>query len=258
MRRISSALLTLMIFAALPVHSASGSTLSWTLNLEPSRLKYENADAGRARIAVDGYGTLEYFDYPALPYRVVSVLLPQGEDVSSYRIDVLDRVSMIPDKPLALFSGTYRDDGEMLGLAMDQGTGGPADAVFPAWRVRHLGTGFYRGYRLAQFAVYPIRYDMKSGNLTVEKSVRLVIETAPAGVAAAAMERTRYIEGFRDESRKSVEEMCLNPEMARSYSFDEIKVDPGTRAFLPSYEPSMEGSDVKYLIVTNEAMASTF
>ncbi|MFA4947165.1 MAG: C25 family cysteine peptidase [Candidatus Krumholzibacteriia bacterium] len=258
MRRISSALLSLMIFLALPVHSASGSTLSWTLNLEPSRLKYEDAEAGRVRIAVDGYGTLEYFNYPALPYRVVSVLLPQGEDISSFRIDVLDRVSVVPAKPLALFSGSYRDDGEKLGLAMDQVPGSEADAVFPSWRVRHLGTGFYRGYRLAQFAVYPIRYDMKSGDLTVENSVRLVVETAQASVAAAAVERMRYIEGFRDESRKSVEEMCINPEMTGSYSFDEIKVDPGTRAFLPSYEPSMEGSDVKYLIVTNEAMASAF
>ncbi len=258
MRRISSALLTLMILMALPVHPASGSTLSWTLTLEPSRLKYEDAGAGLARAAVDGYGNLEYFDYPALPYRVVSVLLPQGEEVSSYRIDVLDRVSAAPPKPLALFSGSYRDDGEKLGIELDKASGGEVDAVFPAWRVRHLGTGFYRGYRLAQFAVYPIRYDMKSGGLTIENSVRLTVETTPAAAASGTADRVRHIEGFREESRKIVEEMCLNPEMASAYSFEDIKVDPGTRAFLPSYEPSMEGSDVKYLIVTNEEMAPAF
>ncbi len=221
-------------------------------------MKYEDTDAGLARIVVDGYNTLEYFNYPALPYRAVSILLPQGEDISSYRIDVLDRVSMTPAKPLALFSGSYRDDGEKLGLTMDPAPVGETDAVFPASRVRCLGTGFYRGYRLVQFAVYPIRYDKRSGDLIVENSVRLIIETAEASVSAGSVERMRYIEGFRDESRKNVEEMCINPEMAGSYSFDDIEVDPGTRAFLPSYEPSMEGSDVKYLIVTNEAMASAF
>ncbi len=257
MRRISSALLSLLIFLALPVHSASGATLSWTFSLEPVQLRYEDADAGRVRIAIDGYAALEYFDHPALPYRVVSVLLPQGEDVSAYRLDALDRVSVRPAKPLAVFSGSYRDDGEMLGLAADGAAGEGADAVFPAWRVRHLGTGSYRGYRIAQFAVYPVRYDAGSGELTIESSVRLVVETAPSS-DAGTVDRLRYIEGFRDESRRSVEGKCVNPEAAAAYSFDEIKVDPGTRAFLPSYEPSMEGSDVKYLIITNEAMSPAF
>jgi hypothetical protein len=258
MSRISSALLSLVIVLVLPVHPAAGSTLSWTLNLEPSRLHYQDADAGHVSVAVDGYSALEYFDYPALPYRVVSVLLPQGEEVASYRVDVLDRVAVKPVKPLAAFSGTYRDDGEKLGLALDEASGGEVRGIFPAWSVRHLGTGFFRGYRLAQFAVYPVRCDMKSGELTVESSVRLVVETAPAPAEAGLTERVRYIEGFREDSRKSVEELCINPETAATYSFNDIKVDPGTRAFLPSFEPSMEGSAVKYLIVTNEAMAPAF
>jgi hypothetical protein len=52
--------------------------------------------------------------------------------------------------------------------------------------------------------------------------------------------------------------MVINPERASGYAFDEIQIDPGTRAFLPSYDPSMEGSAVKYLIVTNEEMEPAF
>jgi hypothetical protein len=255
--RFVSALAVLACMLMAPVHGAFGATLSWTFTLEPSNVQFHEIEGGSVRAVVDGYHSLEYLGYPALPYRVVSVLLPPGEDVSSCRIQVLDESTMRSPKPLAVFSGNARDDGTTVGIALDQADAKAADGLFPQWRVRYLGSGSYRGYRVASIAVYPVRFNAVTGALVFERSVRLVVETAPAPSSSDAVERMRYIEGFRAQSRAELAHMVINPEAAAAYSFNEVKVAP-PRAFLPSYEPSMEGSDVMCVIVTNEAMESAF
>ncbi|MCK4236947.1 MAG: VCBS repeat-containing protein, partial [Candidatus Krumholzibacteria bacterium] len=52
--------------------------------------------------------------------------------------------------------------------------------------------------------------------------------------------------------------IVINGEDASSYLFNEITVDDGDRGFVPSYLPSMEGSEVAYIIITNEEMAPVF
>ncbi|MDD4858552.1 MAG: C25 family cysteine peptidase, partial [Candidatus Krumholzibacteria bacterium] len=258
MGRLSSALIALVLSLALTAGALSASTLSWNLTLDPSSIKYQETAQGRLQVLIDGYSNLEYLDYPALPYRVVSILVPQGEDFSSCRIEILEEAALDLSKPVGIFHGASRVDGTMAGVAIAKVDAESSDGIFPARRVQYLGSSYYRGYRIANVAVYPIRYSLKSGALTLAREVRLIVETAPAAKACEPVSRKRAVSGFREESRGNVEGMVINPEEASAYSFDEIRVDPGTRAFLPSYEPSMDGSTVKYLIVTNEAMKSAF
>ena len=256
MKRNVCIIAALALCVAFPPTSLAGLTLSWKFTLEPSQVRLQETDAGAIRVAVDGFQTMEYLDCPALPYRIVSVLVPQGEDVSSYRLEVLSEGVLTPAKPLALFKGSYRDDGAIVGAALSGGAGrGP---LFPEQQALYLGSSVYREYRIASFALYPIRYDARTGGLILEKETRFIVETAPANPSNDIVQRRRYIEGFREESRRHVEAMVINPEAAATYSFDEVAVGSGARAFLPSYEPSMEGSDVAYVIVTNEAMAPAF
>ena len=162
MRRIPSALTApVVFFCSLPVRRACGSTLSWTFKLDPSQLRYRGIGCrSSCEMHVDGYSALEYFDYPSLPYRVVSVLMPQGEDVSSYRLEVLDEII---GRSGASRSACSREaaatTATVAGVAIEKARGRDRDGIFPEWRVRHLGSSLYRGYRIAAFAIYPVRYD---------------------------------------------------------------------------------------------------
>jgi hypothetical protein len=258
MGRLSSALIILVLYLTLAASALGASTLSWTFTLEPSSIGYRETAPGRLQIRIDGYSSLEYLDYPALPYRVVSILLPQGEDVASCRLEILDEVAITTAKPIGIFKGSPRVDGTTAGVTIDRADAESDGGLFPKWRLKYFGSNYYRGYRIANVAIYPLRYDVKSLGLTLAREVRLVVETVPAPPAGDTAMRVRAIPGFREESGRSVAAMVINPEAASTYSFDEISINPGTKAFLPSYEPSMEGSDVAYLIVTNEEMAPAF
>jgi len=235
---------------------AGASTLSWRIGLEASRVHFRDAGPGQVTVSVDGFSTLEYVDYPALPYRVVNILLPQGENVSSCRIEIGGTQALRPPGRLAPFTLVHFDDGSVGGLAADPSRTG-ADPV-PPGRVCYLGSNLFRGYRVASFAVYPVTYDEITGDLILVSQARLVVETAAEPATAETAERMRYVKGFREESRALLSRMVVNPEAASAYSFNETKVEPLPKAFVPSYEPSMQGADVAYLIVTNETMAPAF
>jgi len=221
-------------------------------------MQYEEGSARGALLKIEGYRSLEYLDYPALPFRVVGILLPQGEEVVSYRLEIQDEIMVAPRRPLALHEGSERDDGTSAGIVLAKSAAETEDGIFPRWRARHTGSSDYRGYHIANFAVYPVRYDVATGGLVVCTEARLVVETAPASSAVVGAKRVRHVDGFREKSRSDLETMVVNPEEAAGYVWSDIEVNPGTRGFVPSYEPSMQGSEVAYLIVTNEAMASTF
>lgn len=258
MGRFVSAITALLVLCIPFCNSVLGATLTLDLRLSPSEVQFFEPAKGSVSLVVDGYSTMNYIDYPPLPYKVFGVMLPQGDEVSAFRVEVIEHIELDASVPLAPFTGEYRDDGIRVGVNVKERESVVKDSIFPRWRVRHLDTNFYRGYRIATFAVYPFNYNMSTGRLALDTNVKLVVETEPSAPFTESLERQRYIEGFREETRKTVESMVINPGMAESYSFDEIEVDTGDRGFMPSYLPSMEGSEVAYVIVTNEEMAPAY
>lgn len=258
MRRFLSMNLALVVLCFAMFGSARGATLTWGLKVSPGDVQFVEPEPGALSVTVDGFQTTNYLGYPDLPYRVIGVMLPQGEQVSDYRAEVRERFELDPSVSLTPFAGQLRDDGVRVGVTVEREERVVDDSVFPRWKVRHLGTNFHRGYRIASFAVYPFNYNISTGRLMLESDITLIVETEPAAPATHRLERVRHVAGFREKSRASAESMVVNPEMAASYTFDDIEVDSGDRAFTPSYLPSMEGSEVSYVIVTNEAMAPIY
>ena len=149
------------------------------------------------------------------------------------------------------------EDGTTRGVYLppDEATG--EGSVFPAWKVRHLGTSGWKGYRIATFEVFPVSYDISTGRLVAVEGMTLVIDTAPGDTGRTAM-RQRHVDGFRESARRGIRGAVANPQDASAYAFADITVDESSRAFLPSYMPGLEGSAVRYLIVTNEEMEPEF
>ena len=257
MRRIASALIALSLSLVLASSAAGAATVTWRYTLDPSLLARGTDANGFGTLRIDGYPSLEYLGFPSLPYRVVGLLIPQGETVTSCRFETIEEIDLAPAAKLAAYRGSARDDGMTTGIAIAREDAASPDGSFPRWRARHLGSSRYRGYEIASIAVYPVRCDLATGAMRLVTAGRLVVETAPAATASPA-DRMRRVEGFRESARAEAERLVVNPEATASYSFAETTVDPGARAFAPAYEPSMEGSEVAYLIITNDAMASAF
>ena len=160
MSRILRTTTVMALFGLISLSAASGATISLKLEVGTADLGFKDSDKGGVLLAVKGFNHLNYFDYPGLPYRVVNILLPQGEIVSSYDIEVLDWVEVDPAIDLAGFEGDLLEDGSKAGIiaAADEVT--RDGSIFPKWKVRHIGTNNYRGFRVASFAVYPFSYDL--------------------------------------------------------------------------------------------------
>ena len=228
MSRIVITLAACALLLLAPPDSVSASTISRAVAIEPSELQFRESGASRTEISVEGLPRLEYKDYPALPYRVVSILVPQGEEVSSYRFEVLSSGFVRAPRPLATFAGRYRDDGTVGGLR-SRGRKGPRRPRSPRRWCAYLGTNVFRGYRIATFAVYPVRYEAETGTVVVASDARLVVETAsaPSGTGEAA-QRSALRRGVPGGiSRESVPDGHQSRKRPPAYTFDEIKVESG-------------------------------
>ena len=256
MRRYVITSMILIFCVLLPLAGGYGKTLSSRISVDAADMRFYDRSGGKLAFTIEGYEQTNYFDYPSLPYRVVSLLLPQGEVVSSFDIRVLESVVVDEAIDLALFEGDMLEDGRMAGVVASSSV--IEGSLFPRWKVRHIGSNYYRGYRIATFAVYPFQYDLSSGRLTLDREMELVVETEPSIGYREHAVRLRAVDGFRESSERELRSMVANPDEAASYLFDDIETDGSDRIYLPSYLPSTEGSGVSYVIITNEEMAPVF
>ncbi len=235
----------------------SASTVSIRVDLDTSAIDITGDVDGKFLVGAEGMNRTEYLEWPSLPYRVVSVLLPQGENVAGFRLETGGTIELAASIQLAPFDGNLFDDGIRRGVHIPEDEALGDDGIFPAWEVRHMGTSTWKGFRIATFAIYLVRYEPTTGRLTAMEDISLVVDTAP-GDSDRDAKRERHVDGFREQSLSDVVSVVDNPELAPTYLFDDIVVENEPRGFLPSYMPGLEGSAVQYLIVTNEEMAPEF
>ncbi|HER44013.1 MAG TPA: hypothetical protein ENO08_06100, partial [Candidatus Eisenbacteria bacterium] len=258
MRLLSCVSALAAILILLPLADVSGETISLKMTVDTADIRFFDTDGGRVRVAVDGFEYTNYLEFPAIPYRLVNLLLPQGEIVSSYDLRVLESILVDESVDLEPFEGDLLEDGTRAGIVAAPSEAAGDGSLFPRWNVLHVGSNDYRGYRIATFAVYPFRYDLSSGRLTLDRDLELVVETEPSPGGNGGAARLRAVRGFRRQSESDVRAMVENPAAASTYLFDDVEVDDEDRGYLPSYLPSLEGSGVSYVIVTNEEMAPVF
>ena len=241
---------SLAIFLLTPM--AVAATMSFPFELPADRLHVDRHDGAVAiRIDDPAFSLLADPGQPVLPYRVVGVLLPQGEDVSSFRVDAgAERV-------IATSAG-LEHAGEMFSEEGKTGRGpalaGAVDGVFPSSRARLLSTGTLHGYTIATFAVYPLR--VNGDDVVACDHLTLQIETAPSTRTPPVLLERRSPE-IRARALEELSGIVVNPGDAGRYAFSEVAV-PNRRGFQPTSFPSLEGSAVAYAIVTPDSLAAAY
>ena len=235
------------------VSSAGAATLSHTITLPSESVRLSPGPSGMTvSVADPAYMTLADPGSPELPFRVVSFVLPQGDDVGSFRAIESGQRVISAAAGLAV-AGTARSEDGLEGIGA--ATASLAGAVYPSERARLLGVGRLHGYTIASFAVFPLR--VENADLTASDRITLEVETVPsAQPAAVTMQRARA--AVRQRARAELASLVVNPAAADAYLFSETVVPKPQGGFSPTSFPSLEGSAVDYVIVTPDSLAAAY
>ncbi len=166
-------------------------------------------------MSAGGYTSLSEEGMLELPYRVVNVLLPQGETVESVRVrGERGRAAWPKGSRCARSGAMLSEDGKAgRGPAM---AGCGAEGVYPEEAGRYLGTGYLHGRGIASFAVFPVRVD-GTGLVLTE---RVTVEVDDEGDRwRRPVVRERYREGFEERLRETLEGLRGEPGDGGGYRY---------------------------------------
>jgi len=202
--------------------------------------------------------------YPELPYKIVRLLIPAGETVTSVKIESYQ------SQPI---SGDYNiypiQPPQLTGETEDTGFVAPNPLIyddskaFPGRLYEIAGDGYMAGYHLLTLRIYPVQYSPKLKKITLYTDIQLKINTASGGQTAVPVYQ-------RNEARqKEIEAVILsqvdNPEVL-SLSLPQIKLASAgisksgvlVQPLKSTGLPSSESMPVDYIIITNENLKSAF
>jgi chitodextrinase len=192
---------------------------------------------------------------PALPARVVQVLLPAGRRFESVEARSRRSSRIAAGATLAIESPPSAGPGSTGPATADPEPVAPDDggAVFPSSLVRYLGSGTWHGYTIASFAVFVTR--VEGGDIILHEDIELRVDTGPAD-ARETLRPARLTASAAGALGAELRRRVANPGESGSYA--PIRVARAGGPFAPTGVPSLEGSPVEYVIVTTEAMRPSF
>ncbi|HET6349927.1 MAG TPA: C25 family cysteine peptidase [Candidatus Krumholzibacteria bacterium] len=220
-----------------------------------------NVSDGTASFSLPSRGSVEFsllqdVGMPAVPYRVVRVVLPAGRSVQDVQATA-GQSSVIGNgvtvkKTQMLLPST--DTGRPSAMQSTVSIAAPSGDTFPGEFARYLGTGTWHGYSIASFAVFPVR--VESDRVVLYGNIQIDIGTTASGNMQSALRAgratARTVADIDDVIRQSV----VNPEAIDAYA--PIRVSEQQGPFQPTGVPSLEGSPVECVIITTEALAAEF
>jgi hypothetical protein len=254
MGAVASALGALAIGAT----SAPAFTLHHTYRFDPTSVQV-TGPSGAATLRADALPHTWELAQPEIPYDIVTLLVPQGSRLVGLRVEpsaevVLGRATLQSARPIA------NDEGQILQpkparLAPEKGA--LAGALYPALQAEPAGGGALHGYQLVSVRVYPVRYDAATGRVLATPRLDLQLDLEPGG--GKPVERERYSSDIEADARRTLEHLVANPEQIDAYERRiGLRVEKVPGGFHPSVAPSLEGSPVTYVIVTTDAVASSW
>ena len=254
-------MLILTLFAAL---CATGGAMASGMDIYSGAFSMDdlrwtrNAD-GTARPVLPDTRPMPQDGLPLLPAKSMNLLIPAGFDVGGVEI-VPVRLREIPLKD-RLQQGTKMISSE--NVAVGQAIYPAGESVYPESWSPVWGTSYLRGFKLLSVNVFPMRaHRDEQGAWTrleflEEYTVRILPSSGIDGQRPAV--RERRVPGERQRTEKMVAGIVENPFALSGYDrYDGLEVDAQDVGFSPDKAPSLSGSAVSYLIITNEALQNAF
>ena len=201
---------------------------------------------------VDGARSVALPGQLDLPAADLLLLVPVDRAVVSVEIEALATHRVPMRGPIA-----------RAGVATIEGVEVTPPAVVPldltAWGSLQ-GSHLWRGYRLVSVRVRPLRPAADNADeMEFLDAYAVSIEYGPAPMGEDIAVRQRRVPGERSGNEEMLRAVVANTAVIRGYAREDgIDVEPTEKAFVPTQVPSLSGSAVSYLIITDEAMAGEF
>ncbi|HRX50423.1 MAG TPA: C25 family cysteine peptidase [Candidatus Krumholzibacteria bacterium] len=200
-----------------------------------------------------GLPLLDDPDAPALPYHDVTILLPPGESLSEVRVQPAEVAVRPLDAPMAPGRPPLSDQGDTAAGRTVPDGGAPQ-----AWG-EVLGTSTWHGYQLGHVRIHPVRLRETADGPVAEhaRTFRLTTSTRPS--TRASVLRQRAVPGEELRLRSVLGRHVLGAELAAAYPQAAASAAAKTlEGYRPTDAPSLDGSDVRFVIVTTEALRPAF
>ena len=214
---------------------------------------FEDPDIGVAgdfsTVSVEGCPEVGLPGQPLLPACGLSILLPQGEEVVSVRVEAAGVTEFELDSPLECAQRQYplSQEGPFQRTLPDDEI--YADrAPFPAGRVVHASTEIFRGYSVAFLRVYPAVYVPAENALHFASRCDVIVETRPS---SEALERSlATLRAGRPSDRALLASIVDDTAEAITYETRRMPLSLGSLVDPTDTYP--------YVIITNSTLQSTF
>ncbi len=218
---------------------------------------WEAAKNGNTYPSVSGCRTLAEPGQPMVPMQNLMLLIPAGRQVAEAWVEPVStrREKKSTFLPVA---GPHITDTEVaVNIARLQ----PENGHFPGQWSEFTGTHTWRGYHLLTLNVYPVRVTGLASGETLEYleefSVRVIYGDGSEG--QLAVQRERLVPGEREANAAILRQLVHNPLAVASYQRAHgVKVESAKGVYSPTRTPSLSGSPVQYLIITNENLKTEF
>ncbi|MGD8628244.1 MAG: C25 family cysteine peptidase, partial [bacterium] len=178
MHRDFCLLIALIMAGIWGASACSAATFTRTVEVPLPEVSYAD---GKAALLVEGFPGFGDPGEPILPIHTFSILLPSGEDVDQIEVEAFESEEIILDLPLE-----WGQPQAPRGMDISWEPAGSEAAIydddrpFPPRAAVHVTTQTFRGYNIAYFRVYPVRYVGRQRRLICSRSLRVTVETAPA------------------------------------------------------------------------------
>ena len=158
---------------------------------------------------------------PALPYKMVSLLLPAGHKAVSVEISYSNEVVMPGTYTLSPKQPAHPvSDSEQYPFSINEALYA-SDLIYPAKANGELTTSYYSGYAIANCAVTPLRYNPFSKVVSYYSDITVTITTVPDEKAAQALSLLRSDKRVK----ATVNNMVQNHAMINAYPAKASKDD---------------------------------
>ncbi|MFH0778263.1 MAG: C25 family cysteine peptidase, partial [Candidatus Eisenbacteria bacterium] len=219
--------------------------------LFPSIVEANGAKAVRLEGCLAGFAP----GYPDIPVYLLRVEIPLNARVESVEVVAgetmeLDGTFDIAPTPVPLSTDSQGRVPRSVEPTFDE------KEWYPISPAASKGEGFLRNHKIASVAVYPVAYRQTDGKLKFLRKATIIVHLAAD--VDGSIERKRTVARSEREFEENVlGRLVANPTKASgprpSLASTEVK-----EPFAPSFRPSLDGSPVEYVIITNETMQPEF
>ncbi len=233
--------------------SARSETVIYEGGFAPDLWSWEYTPEGAIYPSLEGHRQLLEPGLPMVPVQDLVLLIPAGLDVAEAWVEPLStRTEKFSDTP-ALSPPHITDTGEMISTRRMQ----PSEGAFPAVWGEFSGTHTWRGYNLLTLSVYPAQIENQTITFLDQYAVQVVY--ADGQRQRLTLERERFVDGEVASNQEVLRAVVSNTQALSGYArINGAVVTEDKGQFVPTRTPSLSGSAVQYLIVTNEDMAPEF